>query len=141
MATDPTSDISDTCQLHLTHGWSIFRAGCRRERGRVTEGDALLRTLSALANPLRMRMLATLLTEGPAYVSQLARTVGISRPLLHLHLKKLEEAGLVTTRREMSDSGKALSFIDVVPFDIALSPWTIAEAVRTMKDDPNSTEA
>jgi predicted transcriptional regulator len=30
--------------------------------------------------------------------------------LLHLHLQKLEEAGLVTSQMELSDDGKALNF-------------------------------
>jgi DNA-binding transcriptional ArsR family regulator len=103
----------------------------------LIDGDELLRTLSALANPHRMRILATLLSGGPAYISQLARSVGISRPLLHLHLKKMEEAGLVTARHEISESGKALNFIDIVPFEISLSPRTITEAVRTLNEQPN----
>jgi len=53
--------------------------------------------LAALANPHRMRIIGLLASDGRNYVSQLAREVGISRPLLHLHLTKLEDAGLVAT--------------------------------------------
>ena len=53
-------------------------------------GDQLLAALSALANSHRLRIVAVLSAGGRNYVSQLAREVGISRPLLHLHLKKLE---------------------------------------------------
>ena len=56
--------------------------------------------LAALANPHRLRIVAALTADGRNYVSQLAREVGISRPLLHLHLQKLEEAGLVTSKLE-----------------------------------------
>ena len=31
-----------------------------------------------------------------------ARKLGISRPLLHLHLQKLQDAGLVTSQLELS---------------------------------------
>ena len=62
----------------------------------MTPGDRLLTVLSALDNPHRLRVLAALQAGGRNYVSQLAREIGISRPLLHLHLNKLEEAGLVT---------------------------------------------
>jgi DNA-binding transcriptional ArsR family regulator len=106
----------------------------------ANDGDHLLRTLAALANPIRMRILATLLTDGSAYISQLARTTGIGRPLLHLHLKKLASVGLVTMRHEISASGKALNFIEIAPFSIELSPWTIAAAVQSMSDDPSKTE-
>ena len=88
--------------------------------------------LSALANPHRLRIVAALHDQGRAYVSQLARDIGISRPLLHLHLKKLEEAGLVTSRLEVSADGKALNYFEVVPFGIALTPAAIAEAAHTL---------
>ena len=68
-------------------------------------GDQLLAMLSALANPHRLRIVAALTRDGRNYVSQLAREVGISRPLLHLHLQKLEEAGLVTSKLELSSDG------------------------------------
>ena len=69
------------------------------KRGSDTEvtGDRLLAMLAALANPHRLRIIAALKAGGRNYVSQLAREIGISRPLLHLHLQKLEEAGLVTS--------------------------------------------
>lgn len=88
--------------------------------------------LSALANPHRLRIVAALHDQGRAYVSQLARDIGISRPLLHLHLKKLEEAGLVTSRLEVSADGKALNYFEVAPFGIALTPAAIAEAAHTL---------
>ncbi|HEX4534735.1 MAG TPA: helix-turn-helix domain-containing protein, partial [Rhizomicrobium sp.] len=59
----------------------------------ASSGDQLLAILAALANPHRLRIVAALKTDGRNYVSQLAREVGISRPLLHLHLQKLQEAG------------------------------------------------
>ena len=38
------------------------------------------------------------LAQGPRYVSQLAREIGLSRPLVQVHLRKLEGAGLVQHR-------------------------------------------
>src|SRR5579859_7399680 len=98
----------------------------------TVSGDQLLAALSALANPHRLRIVAALHDQGRAYVSQLARDIGISRPLLHLHLKKLEEAGLVTSRLEVSTDGKALNYFEVASFGIALTPAAIAEAARTL---------
>src|ERR1700759_135501 len=97
-----------------------------------TEGDQLLAALTALANPHRMRVVAALASGGRNYVSQLAREVGISRPLLHLHLQKLQDAGLVTSKLELSDDGKALNYFEVASFDIALTPETIVKAVKTL---------
>jgi DNA-binding transcriptional ArsR family regulator len=97
----------------------------------------LLAALSALANPHRLRIVAAL-RKGRSYVSQLAREIGISRPLLHLHLRKLEEAGLVKSQMELSPDGKALNFFEVVPFDIALTPESIARSARTLSAIPAS---
>ena len=55
-------------------------------------GDELLAMLAALASPHRLRIVAALQGGGRNYISALARELGISRPLLHLHLAKLEEA-------------------------------------------------
>jgi DNA-binding transcriptional ArsR family regulator len=95
-------------------------------------GDQLLRALQALANPHRMRIVAALRSRGRNYVSQLARDVGISRPLLHLHLQKLEEAGLVTSKLELSGDGKALNFFEATDFSFELSPTAIAAAVKSL---------
>ena len=97
-------------------------------------GDELLQVLSALANPHRIRIIAAL-TAGRNYVSQLARELGISRPLLHLHLQKLEGAGLVSGKLELSEDGKAMKYFEVTPFAISLTPATIAEAAKSLSDD------
>jgi predicted transcriptional regulator len=60
-------------------------------------------------------------------VSQLARDVGISRPLVHVHLQRLEAAGLVTGHLELSGEGKAMKFFEVNPFALNLTPETVAE--------------
>jgi predicted transcriptional regulator len=95
-------------------------------------GDQLLAMLSALANPHRLRIVAVLAMGGRNYVSQLAREVGISRPLLHLHLQKLEAAGLVQSQLELSKDGKALNFFSVSPFVLTLSPEAIAQAAASL---------
>ena len=99
-------------------------------------GDRLLMMIEALANPQRLRILAALQSAGRTYVSQLARDVGISRPLLHLHLQRLEEAGLVQSQLELSSDGKALNYFQVRDFEIHLSPSVIAEAAQTLTMKP-----
>jgi predicted transcriptional regulator len=98
----------------------------------MRDGDQLLAMLAALDNPHRLRIVAVLATGGRNYVSQLARDLGISRPLLHLHLQKLEEAGLVSSQLELSADGKALNFFDVTAFDVVLNPAAIADAVQSL---------
>ena len=96
-------------------------------------GDELLAMLSALDSPWRIRILAALAGRAD-YVSSLAREVGISRPLLHMHLKRLEDAGLVVGRLELSDDGKALKYFEVVPFVLTLRPETFVNAAETLTE-------
>ncbi|MEU4569967.1 winged helix-turn-helix domain-containing protein [Micromonospora sp. NPDC023956] len=104
-------------------------------------GDELLRTLAALASPHRLRIVASL-AEERGYVSELARRLGMNRPLLYMHLQRLEAAGLVTGTLETAPDGSSVKWFDVVPFALELTPATIAAAATTLgadgpgKDDP-----
>ena len=100
-------------------------------------GDQLVEMLAALANPIRLRILATL-TGGRDYVSHLAREIGISRPLLHMHLQRLEGAGLVVGTLELSDDGKAMKYFEVADFDLHLTAESLAQAAATLtRPDPD----
>lgn len=105
--------------------------GDARHATTVLSGDGLLDALSALSSPYRLRIVAALAGRRQ-YVSQLAREIGMSRPLLHMHLRRLQSAGLVESKLEISDDGKAMNYVSVVPFDIALTPGAITDAVRTL---------
>lgn len=102
----------------------------------LSAGQQLLGRLEALGNPHRLRIIAELAVNGRNYVSQLAREVGISRPLLHLHLQKLQEAGLVSSQLELSGDGKALNYFEVTDFAITLTPLTIADAAPSLDAAP-----
>lgn len=92
----------------------------------------LVEALAALGNPHRLQIITALLNE-TNYVSQLAREIGISRPLLIMHLKKLEDAGLVKSRLELSGDGKAMRYYEVVNFDIHLTPEFISKTYKGSK--------
>lgn len=94
-------------------------------------GDEFARVLGALSNRHRLRILAAL-RGGRVHVSRLARDVGLSRPLVHMHLQRLEAAGLVAGELELSEDGKAMKFYDVVPFVLTLTPASVAAAARTL---------
>ncbi len=55
--------------------------------------------LDALGDPTR-RQVFELLREGPRSVGELASRVPVSRPAVSQHLRVLEDAGLVSHRRE-----------------------------------------
>ena len=96
-------------------------------------GDELLQMLAALSNPQRLRILGVL-ARGRTYVSQLARDVRLSRPLVHMHLRRLEGAGLVVGHLELSSDGKAMKFFEVRPFSLRLTPEIVGEAAETLTD-------
>ena len=98
----------------------------------------MLAMLAALSNPHRLRIVAALSSGGRNYVSQMARELGISRPLLHLHLQKLEDAGLVVSQLELSADGKALNYFDVTDFGFDLTPANIAESAKTLAANPTN---
>jgi predicted transcriptional regulator len=118
----------DTCQIQH-----------QRERALRTEAE-LLAVLTAAANSLRMRVVAEL-SDGPVHVSELARRIGISRPLLYMHLDRLEKADLITGHLELSEDGKAMKYFELVPFELTLTPEIITEAVRASLAQDTETRA
>jgi DNA-binding transcriptional ArsR family regulator len=85
--------------------------------------------LTAVANPHRLRVIAEL-GSGRVHVSELARRLGLSRPLLYMHLDKLEKAGLVTGQLELSEDGKAMKYFQLAPFELRLTAETITQALQ-----------
>jgi predicted transcriptional regulator len=81
-----------------------------------------------------LRIVAAL-AGGRNYVSQLARDLEMSRPLLHLHLQKLEAAGLMVGSLELSEDGKAKKYFEVTSFALTVTPAAIAAAARTLTAD------
>lgn len=94
-------------------------------------GDELLALFEALSNPHRLRIISLLNTERQ-YVSQLAREAEMSRPLLYMHLQRLEKAGIVKSEMELSDDGKAMKYYELVPFAFQIDQNMITEAVHTL---------
>lgn len=88
----------------------------------------LLDVLQALASEPRMRVIA-LLAQEDLHVSELARRIGMSRPLLYQHLTRLEQAGLISGELSVTAEGRALKTYSLVPFSLHLDPATIAATV------------
>ena len=59
----------------------------------------------------------------------------MSRPLLHMHLQKLEGAGLIVGTLELSEEGKAMKYYELSAFTVALTPERIAQLVDTLTGD------
>ncbi|HSR85563.1 MAG TPA: winged helix-turn-helix domain-containing protein [Streptosporangiaceae bacterium] len=105
----------------------------------LTSEAELLTVLTAVANPLRLRVVAEL-SGGRVHVSELARRLGISRPLLYMHLDRLEKAGLITGQLELSEDGKAMKYYDLAPFELRLDARAITNAVRAHPQDTEMKE-
>ena len=99
----------------------------------VLTEEQLMAVLTAVANPQRLRVIAEL-TGGRIHVSELARRLGMSRPLLYMHLDKLEKAGLVAGQLELSGDGKAMKYFELAPFEVRLTADTIVAALAAADD-------
>jgi DNA-binding transcriptional ArsR family regulator len=79
--------------------------------------------LSALAHPLRLRILEALRT--PAAAATVARTVGQSRQNVNYHLKELESAGLVRRAGERRKGNFIETLFEAVAPTIVISPRAV----------------
>lgn len=93
----------------------------------MREIEKLAKKLDALSHPLRLEIVA-LLVGGEMYLSEIANTLGISRALTKIHLKKLEKAGLVKSRIVLVEGeARALRYYNLQDFDIHLTPKLIGK--------------
>lgn len=78
------------------------------------------------------------LARGRAHVSDLARRLEMSRPLLYMHLDRLEKANLVAGELELAADGKSRKYFAAVPFSVGLDLDFIADVMAHAKppDDP-----
>ena len=88
----------------------------------------------ALSHPMRIKVIGVL-SERRRYVSELAKIMNMSRPLLYMHLKKLEEADIVIGSYEISESGKSMKYYEVKPFAIHLTPELLSVLAETIAVD------
>ena len=87
---------------------------------KLNKYEDYINIFDALSHPVRIKIIG-ILAEGRQYVSELARLVNISRPLLYMHLKKLETARLVTSGMEISESGKAMKYYALEDFNLQIT--------------------
>ncbi len=95
------------------------------------EGEKVVKALKALANQVRLRMIASL-CEGPKNIYTLAKELDLPYPLAHLHLSYLKRLGLVKEVEEKKRSGGLPTVKYYVPsdFKLVLTPKSIQELFR-----------
>jgi uncharacterized protein YndB with AHSA1/START domain/predicted transcriptional regulator len=86
----------------------------------VTYGPGVDEVFRALADPTRRRLLDELFREDGQTLSALEERFAMSRFGVMKHLKQLEEAGLVVTRRR---SREKLHFLNPVPIRLVHDRW------------------
>ncbi|MCL2405263.1 MAG: winged helix-turn-helix domain-containing protein [Defluviitaleaceae bacterium] len=85
----------------------------------------------ALSHPMRIKVIG-ILSQKRRYVSELAKLLNMSRPLLYMHLKKLEEADVVIGSYEISETGKSMKYYEIKNFDVHLTPKLLAELAKSI---------
>ena len=102
------------------------------------DATRLAERLAAVASVQRMRIITELAAQ-PLHVSELARRMQMSRALLYMHLRKLEDADFVRGDLELSAEGKAMNVYTLLPFSVTINPAQIAAAIAgtNMKEDQN----
>ncbi|WP_067843054.1 ArsR/SmtB family transcription factor [Amphibacillus sediminis] len=100
---------------------------------RIQHQKQLLTILDALSHPVRLKIISSLFVKSQ-YVSELARSLEISRPLLYLHLQKIEEAKLITSNMEISETGKALKYYKLNSFQFEISEKMIHKLTENKGD-------
>ncbi|MBE9594557.1 MAG: helix-turn-helix transcriptional regulator, partial [Proteobacteria bacterium] len=64
------------------------------------------------------------------YISELARELEISRPLLYLHLRKLEEVGIVKGKTELGKGSRTRKYYVLCEFELCLNGNKIKEMLE-----------
>ncbi|MFD4401275.1 ArsR/SmtB family transcription factor [Nocardia sp. NPDC058499] len=100
----------------------------------VLHTDALARFGHALSDPTRTQILLSLRT-GPAYPSEMADRIGVTRQILSNHLACLRGCGLVVavpegrrSRYELADSRIAAALDDLLGLVLAVDPACCPDA-------------
>jgi len=96
--------------------------------------DEVIALCGALSNRHRLSIIAALVSgkEKKKYtISELARELEISRPLLYLHLQKLEEVGLLKGKTELGKGNRARRYYELCDFELCLNGKKIKEMLET----------
>lgn len=98
----------------------------------------MVKILKALANPIRLRMIASL-QEEPKNVYALAKELGLSYPLAHIHLKGLRRLGLVKEVREVQQAEglPSVKFYAPSDFELILTPESIQKKFHLSEGGKN----
>ena len=84
-----------------------------------------------LSNKHRLRIIAAL-SEKRKYTSELTRELELSRPLLYLHLRNLEEMGILKGKTELGKGNRARRYYELCDFELCLNGKKIKEILEKL---------
>ncbi|WP_292467539.1 winged helix-turn-helix domain-containing protein [Methanolobus sp.] len=84
----------------------------------------------AVSHPVRLKLLY-LLSEKERYVYELSKDLDLSRQVIQLHLKRLENAGFVESDLRLEDDdNRAKKFFRLKSFDVKLEIEDLAKIFK-----------
>ena len=108
-------------------GMTPFKRCCKKMMTKTL--DEIINLCGVLNNKHRLRIIAAL-SGKRKYISELARELEISRPLLYLHLQKLEEVGILKGKTELGKRGRARRYYELCDFELCLTGEKIKEMLE-----------
>jgi predicted transcriptional regulator len=94
--------------------------------------DEIINFCGTLSNKHRLCIIAAL-SEKRKYTSELAKELDVSRPLLHLHLRNLEEVGILKGNIELGKGNRAMKYYELCDFELCLNGEKIKEMLENEK--------
>ena len=113
-------------------GMTPFKRCCKKMMTKTL--DELIDLCGTLSNKHRLCIIAAL-SEKRKYTSELVRELEISRPLLYLHLRNLEEVGILKGKTELGKRGRARKYYELCDFELCLTGEKIKEMLENEKKD------
>ena len=91
--------------------------------------DEIINLCGTLSNKYRLCIIAAL-SEKRKYTSELVRELEISRPLLCLHLRNLEEMGILKGKTVLGKGNRARRYYELRDFELCLNGKKIKEMLE-----------
>lgn len=102
--------------------------------------EELSEILSLLGNLTRLRVIAAL-SKRPMFIQELSSELGVSYPLLHLHLKNMEKHGIVKSEYTVG-TDKATRYVkryfSIINFKLVITVDLIAKLAERLESSKQS---
>ena len=118
-------------------GMTPFKRCCKKMMTKTL--DELIDLCGTLSNKHRLCIIAAL-SGKRKYTSELVRELDMSRPLLYLHLRNLEEVGILKGKTELGKGNRARKYYELCNFELYLNGKKIKEMLENEKKNKKATQ-